>query len=700
MDGTLSAGEREERAGLLALFVLLTVAMSLAIPLTYYRGHGKTPLMQAGIATCFLSTLICLGVLLAGRPLPRSAKYLHLALGTVALIVMDLSQRADFSSAWPAFFLILDATFFLRLNTKYFAVVIVMWLILSFLEGAYRFGVYDMNGTSSQERRGEIWERLGGCEKLPCADASGLVQGGLAVVVFLFDFLTMRSFAARVAHEKDAMQNTISTLQHIATALSVYNLDHVRALLNTTTNTLPAEVIRSLRLLEENLREHRRYLPSALLEQLQESESNPPTPHNPTKGNVLLPPGAALGCSDATIVFTDIRASTSIWEVAPEAMRKAIRIHNTILRGLVSFHGGYEVKTIGDAFMIAFSEPEAGVECALRIQETLSRAEWPAALLEVPICRPQISDGVSLWRGLAVRIGVNSGPVTVEENVITRRADYFGHTVNVAARLESSCAPGAISIRAEMWDRVHTHFCESVVISEVSHVALRGVRDRLGVVQIWPATLRGRRDVALEGTHHEVSFPLEGTKASPPPMKCSQATIGAFRICTEDLEDLSSTFSFALESVSPSMVSSGGSVVNLIGSCVFVGWNVSRPCRSHVESALKFVKTLPESLDDIVHGCGLATGYVQHGDVGCPSHRWFTVVGEAVQSAFSLSKLATQRGARCLYSPLVGHDASTTLPETLKTQLTPTDIEKDGHPAIYEVLSCRDASLRSASQSE
>ncbi|KAK5148335.1 hypothetical protein LTR04_000672, partial [Oleoguttula sp. CCFEE 6159] len=54
---------------------------------------------------------------------------------------------------------------------------------------------------------------------------------------------------------------------------------------------------------------------------------------------------------DVSLVFTDIKSSTLLWETYPIAMRSAIKMHNEVMRRHLRIIGGYEVKTEGDAFM-------------------------------------------------------------------------------------------------------------------------------------------------------------------------------------------------------------------------------------------------------------------------------------------------------------------------------------------------------------
>ena len=53
------------------------------------------------------------------------------------------------------------------------------------------------------------------------------------------------------------------------------------------------------------------------------------------------------------ILFTDIQASTVLWAQVPDHMAAALDTHHDTIRRLIATHKAYEVKTIGDCFMIA-----------------------------------------------------------------------------------------------------------------------------------------------------------------------------------------------------------------------------------------------------------------------------------------------------------------------------------------------------------
>jgi class 3 adenylate cyclase len=95
-----------------------------------------------------------------------------------------------------------------------------------------------------------------------------------------------------------------------------------------------------------------------------------------------------------------------------------VRRHFELVNEIVTERGGGIVKTIGDAVMAAFHDPAEAVRAALEIQ------------------RREAS--------LTVRIGVHAGPAIVVN--ANDRLDYFGRTVNLAARLERHSHGGDVVI--------------------------------------------------------------------------------------------------------------------------------------------------------------------------------------------------------------------------------------------------------------
>ncbi|KAJ6262581.1 hypothetical protein Dda_3392 [Drechslerella dactyloides] len=158
---------------------------------------------------------------------------------------------------------------------------------------------------------------------------------------------------------------------------------------------------------------------------------------------------------DVCLVFTDIKGSTLLWETYSNAMRSAIKIHNDIMRELLRTVGGYEVKTEGDAFMVAFPTVTSALLWTFNVQVALLTSEaWPAEILRSQQCGEvwaSDNEGVNslTHRGLSVRMGIHFGQPVCERDPITKRMDYFGPMVNRAARIQGVADGGQITVSSD-----------------------------------------------------------------------------------------------------------------------------------------------------------------------------------------------------------------------------------------------------------
>lgn len=153
---------------------------------------------------------------------------------------------------------------------------------------------------------------------------------------------------------------------------------------------------------------------------------------------------------ELAIIFTDIKKSTGLWETCPEAMRSAIQIHNDILRRQLGIIGGYEVKTEGDAFMVAFATTTAALLWCFNCQNQLLEAEWPTEIMEQPQCSVQYdTENNVIFRGLSVRMGIHWGEPVSEKDPVTNRMDYFGPMVNRASRISAVADGGQIFVSSD-----------------------------------------------------------------------------------------------------------------------------------------------------------------------------------------------------------------------------------------------------------
>jgi len=158
---------------------------------------------------------------------------------------------------------------------------------------------------------------------------------------------------------------------------------------------------------------------------------------------------------EVSLVFTDIKNSTVLWETYPVAMQSAIKMHNEVMRRQLRIIGGYEVKTEGDAFMVAFPTVTSALLWAFTLQSQLLEVQWPQEILN-SVHGEEMSDadGNVIFRGLSVRMGIHWGRPVCEIDPVTRRMDYFGPMVNRAARIEGVADGGQICVSTDFIQEV------------------------------------------------------------------------------------------------------------------------------------------------------------------------------------------------------------------------------------------------------
>ena len=118
-----------------------------------------------------------------------------------------------------------------------------------------------------------------------------------------------------------------------------------------------------------------------------------------------------------TFLFADMVGFTAMTEVCgDEAAARAATDFYAAVRGMLRHHDAEEVKTIGDALMLRVPSPNAAVALAVRV----------------------IGDAGRRHGALAVRAGMHTG------TAVNRDGDWFGATVNLAARVTAAAAPGEV----------------------------------------------------------------------------------------------------------------------------------------------------------------------------------------------------------------------------------------------------------------
>jgi class 3 adenylate cyclase len=184
-----------------------------------------------------------------------------------------------------------------------------------------------------------------------------------------------------------------------------------------------------------------------------------------------LRPGDEAGVGQVALLFSDLRGSTALYERVGDARAfNIVREHFAFLASIVRDHDGAVVKTIGDAVMASFGDPADAVKAALAMQARIAGFNR--------------AQGSAVGEELVIKLGVHVGPSVVVN--LNDRLDYFGSTVNMAARLQGQSQGGDIVISRAVADDPAVKPLIEKVTSREENVALKGFASPIGFLRILP----------------------------------------------------------------------------------------------------------------------------------------------------------------------------------------------------------------------
>ena len=134
----------------------------------------------------------------------------------------------------------------------------------------------------------------------------------------------------------------------------------------------------------------------------------------------------------AAIMFTDMVGYTALGQRNEALSLALVDEHRKVVRPILARHGGREVKTMGDAFMVEFGSALDAVRCAYDIQR---------GVREFNISLPED-------RRVHLRIGVHLG------DVVESQGDISGDAVNVASRIEPLAQDGGVCVTRMVYESV------------------------------------------------------------------------------------------------------------------------------------------------------------------------------------------------------------------------------------------------------
>jgi class 3 adenylate cyclase len=175
-----------------------------------------------------------------------------------------------------------------------------------------------------------------------------------------------------------------------------------------------------------------------------------------------------LKITSLTFLFTDLKGSTELYERVGDLVAfDLVRAHFSVLNEIVAAEAGAVVKTIGDAVMATFPTPDRAMAAALRMRDAMAR--------------------LNAERGredLLLKIGIHEGPCLAV--MLNDRQDYFGQTVNIAARVQGLAQSRSIFATAQVVGHPQTSSLlrQNGLDPSPQQRALRGIANEFAVYEI------------------------------------------------------------------------------------------------------------------------------------------------------------------------------------------------------------------------
>jgi len=176
-----------------------------------------------------------------------------------------------------------------------------------------------------------------------------------------------------------------------------------------------------------------------------------------------------LPSGTVTFLFTDIEGSTKLWEKYPETMKSALAGHDSILKEAIETNHGYIIKTTGDGVHAVFVTAMDAINAAVDAQHAFQPSEF---IVKHP------DEGKTSEVLLRVRMGLHTGEAEL------RDGDYYGGTLNRAARIMGVANGGQILLSSVTAALVREHLPESTSLVDLGEHRLKNLSQPENIFQL------------------------------------------------------------------------------------------------------------------------------------------------------------------------------------------------------------------------
>jgi len=169
-----------------------------------------------------------------------------------------------------------------------------------------------------------------------------------------------------------------------------------------------------------------------------------------------------------TFLFSDLKGSTELYDRVGDLVAfDLVKEHFRVLNEIIASERGAVVKTIGDAVMATFATPDRAVAAAIRMRD---------AMTDLGEQRHE--------KDLLLKMGIHEGPCLAVS--LDDRQDYFGQTVNIAARVQALAASRSILVTEPVMENPEASAMleTSGLKPEQRRTTLRGIASEISVFEI------------------------------------------------------------------------------------------------------------------------------------------------------------------------------------------------------------------------
>ncbi|MFZ0172832.1 MAG: response regulator [Acidimicrobiales bacterium] len=172
----------------------------------------------------------------------------------------------------------------------------------------------------------------------------------------------------------------------------------------------------------------------------------------------------ALPSGVVTFLLTDIEGSSQLWETYGPAMADALVRHDELIAETVAASGGVFIKSKGegDSTLSVFHRASGAATAALELRRRLAEERWPAKM------------------NLSVRMALHTGEAH------EREGDYYGPTLNRAARVRALATGGQVLASAATAELLRDGLPNDTVLADAGHHELRGLGRDEHVFELTP----------------------------------------------------------------------------------------------------------------------------------------------------------------------------------------------------------------------